>query len=194
MRPIRIDTSELTYPWLWIPGRLPRFVDGSVRDGAEVHLPAGAHAVQQTRTRASDVRFSVTEDGVVDYPSAHAAVLTGRGTPTLRVRGVEITLEPVGRARPLLPLWGGCREPLGARVRSLRIPPGSGYVLRLLHTPREVVEFHVRADGSVDFPSVYDGALSGRGTAVLTLDLDRLHAPRPGRRGHARLAGLARSC
>ncbi len=175
MHTIRIDTSRLTYPWLRIPGRLPHFVDGSVRDGAPVRLPAGTYPFQQTRAQASDLRFSVTDEGIVDYPSVFDRLLGGRGTTTLRVRGVEVELNPTGRARPILPLWGGCREPLGARTRRLRIPPGSGYAMRLLHLPRRVVEFDVAADGSVDFSHAYDDALSGRGSGVLTLDLDRLH-------------------
>ncbi len=175
MHAIAIDTTDLTYPWLWIPGQLPHFVDGSGRGGARVRLPAGTFAFQQTRTRASDLRFTVTDDGVVDYPAAHEGVLTGRGTDTLRVHGLEVTLRPAGRPRPLLPLWGGCREPLGARERTLRIPPGSCYAMRLLHQPRRVVEFHVAADGAVDYPRACEEALSGRGTATLTVDLDRLH-------------------
>jgi hypothetical protein len=175
MHTIRIDTSELTYPWLWIPGQLPHFVDGSLRGGAAVRLPAGTFAFQQTRHTASDLRFSVTEEGVVDYPSRYERVLAGRGTDTLRVLGVDVTVQPTGRARPLLPLWGGCREPIGARTHTLRIPPGSAYAMRLLHLPRRVLEFHVGPDGSVDYASTYDRALSGRGTGVLTVDLDSLH-------------------
>jgi hypothetical protein len=175
MHDIRIDTSALTYPWLWIPGQLAHFVDGSVRGGALVHLPAGTFAFQQTRERPSDVRFSVTDEGVVDYPTSQEHLLAGRGTGTLRVLGLEVTVQPTGRARPLLPLWGGCREPIGARTRTLRMPPGSAYAMRLLQRPRRVLEFHVGPDGSVDYPRAYEVALSGRGTGVLTVDLDSLH-------------------
>jgi hypothetical protein len=173
---IRIDTGELTYPWLWIPGQLARFVDGSVRDGAEVTLAPGGYVFQQTRSRPTALRFSVTEDGLVDYPSRLEHLLSGRGTRTLRVHGVDVVLNPIGRARPLLPLWGGCRDPLGGRERVLRMPPGASYSMRLLQLPRRVVEFHVGADGSVDYPRRYDDALSGRGTGTLTVDLDRLHS------------------
>jgi len=184
MHTIRIDTSELTYPWLWIPGQLPHFVDGSVRDGAVVRLQSGTFVFQQTRSHASDVRFSVTDDGLVDYPSTHEHVLGGRGTTTLRVRGLEVTFNPTGRARPLLPLWGGCREPLGARTRTLRIPPGSAYAMRLLHVPRRVLEFRVGADGVVDYAAAFEESLSGRGTGTLTVDLDRLHHDASERRRH----------
>lgn len=182
MHTVRIDTSELTYPWLWIPGQLPHFVDGSVREGAAVRLPAGTFVFQQTRWRASDVRFAVTDDGVVDYPSTLEHVLAGRGTTTLRVRGLDVTFNPTGRARPLLPLWGGCRDPLGARTRTLRIPPGPAYAMRLLHLPRQVVEFHLGPDGVVDYAAAFEESLSGRGTGTLTVDLDRLHHGRTERR------------
>jgi hypothetical protein len=185
MHTIRIDTSELTYPWLWIPGCLPHFVDGSLRGGAGVRLPAGTYAVQQTRERSSDLRFSVTDDGVVDYPHAAGRQLSGRGTATLRVHGVDVTFRPTGRARPLLPLWGGCREPLGARVRTLRMPPGSAYGMRLLHLPRRILEFHVGRDGVVDYPADCERALSGRGTGTLSVDLDALHDDLRPSRDHA---------
>ena len=185
MHRIRIDTGELTYPWLWIPGQLAHFVDGSVRGGAEVCLPPGGYAFQQTRTRPTAVRFSVTEDGLVDYPSHLEHLLSGRGARTVRVHGLDVVLRPTGRARPLLPLWGGCREPLGGRVRVLRMPPGASYPMRLLRLPRRVVEFHVGVDGSVDYPSLYEEALSGRGTGTLTVDLDTLHAGRHDRRREA---------
>ena len=35
-----------------------------------------------------------------------------------------------------------------------------------------VLEFSVAADGRVDYPRAYERALSGRGTARLTVDLD----------------------
>ena len=45
------------------------------------------------------------------------------------------------------------------------------------NTVRNVLEEHFgdRPDGSVDYPRAYEVALSGRGTGVLTVDLDSLH-------------------
>ena len=172
MTQIRIDTSELTYPWFWLPGHLPHFVDGSVPGGARVCLAPGDYAFQQTRDRATDLRFHVIDEGVVDFHRRHDHLLEGRGTSTLRVLGVPVTLRPTGTPRPVLPMWGGCREPLDASVRTVRMPPGSAYAIRLGLVPSTVVEFSVSADGSVDYRREYDRALSGRGTDCLTLDLD----------------------
>ena len=42
---IHVDTGALSYPWFWLPGVLPHFVDGSVPGGAEVSLPAGRYTL-----------------------------------------------------------------------------------------------------------------------------------------------------
>lgn len=171
---IHIDTCELTYPWFWLPGHLPHFVDGSVRGGAAVDLDPGTYRFQQTRARASDVEFRVTPDGTVDFDPDADHLLRGRGTTTLHVVGVPVTIEPTGGHLPLLPMWGGCREPIGARVRTVRMPPGPAYEIRLGLVPSSVVEFSVAVDGRVDYPSDYDAGLSGRGTRRLTVDLATL--------------------
>jgi hypothetical protein len=171
---IRIDTGELTYPWFWLPGHLPHFVDGSVRGGAVADLAPGTYRFQQTRARASDVEFRVTPGGTVDFDPDADHLLRGRGTDTLHVVGVPVTIEPTGGGLPLLPMWGGCREPIEARVRTVRMPPGSAYEIRLGLVPSTVVEFSVAVDGRVDYPRDYDAALSGRGTGRLTVDLATL--------------------
>lgn len=168
---IHIDTSALTYPWFWLPDHLPRFVDGSVPGGVPVDLAAGEYAVQQTRERASDLRFRVTALGTVDFAPEHEHLLRGRGTSTLHVLGVPVTLDPRRTERPLLPMWGGCREPIGPQARTVRMPPGQAYALRIGPVPSEVLEFSVRPDGVVDYGPEYEHALSGRGTDRLTVDL-----------------------
>ena len=174
MPEIRIDTSELTYPWFWIPGHLDHFVDGAVPGGAVVRLDPGEYRFQQTRDRACDVAFRVTPEGTVDFDADHEHLLGGRGTSTLQVVGVPVTLNPTGRPRPLLPMWGGCYEPIDAQKQTVRMPPGTAYEFRLGPRPRTVLEFSVAADGRVDYPREYDRALSGRGTGCLTVDLDTL--------------------
>ena len=169
---IRIDTSELNDPWFWMPAHLPHFIDGSGPGGAAVDLYPGTYAFQQTRDRACDLRFRVEDDGTVDYAASQDHLLHGRRTGTLRVVGVPVTLNPTGSPRPVLPLWGGCHEPLDTRERTVRMPPGPGYAIRLGLVPSTVVEFSVAADGRVDYPSEYERALSGRGTGRLTVDLD----------------------
>ena len=46
------------------------------------------------------------------------------------------------------------------------MPPGTAYEIRLGLVPSAVLEFSVAADGRVDYPSEYERALSGRGTAA----------------------------
>lgn len=172
MHEIRIDTRELTYSWFWLPGHLPHFVDGSAPGGVVVRLDPGEYPFQQTRDRACDLRFRVDDDGTVDFDAVHDHLLHGRGTSTLQVVGVPVTLNPTGVPRPVLPMWGGCHEPLDTRLSTVRMPPGSSYEIRLGLVPSTVVEFSVAADGLVDYPRQYERALSGRGTGCLTVDLD----------------------
>jgi len=164
---IRVDTSQLTYPWFWLPRHLPHFVDGSVPGGVPVSLAPGEYAFQQTRDRASDVRFTVTRAGTVDFDEADDHLMRGRGTSTLHVLGVRVILEATSAPTTLLPMWGGCREPLHARARTVRMPPGANYVLRLGLASSEVVEFSVRSDGAIDYGPEYERSLSGRGTPRL---------------------------
>lgn len=174
---IWIDTSALTYPWFWLPGHLPHFVDGSTPGGAEVVLDPGDHTFQQTRNRACDVHFRVTEDGAVDFAPDQDQVLRGRGTNTLHVVGVPVTLRPTGSPTPLLPLlplWGGCHEVIAGDARTVRMPPGAAYEIRLGVVAGAVLEFSVGRDGVVDYPARHEESLSGRGTGILTVDLDTL--------------------
>ena len=174
MPEIRIDTAELTYPWFWLPAHLPHFLDGSVPGGAVVHLEPGRYPFQQTRDRPSDVGFRVTRRGTVDFDAGFDHLLHGRGTSTLHVVGVPVTIAPTGAGRPLLPMWGGCRESIGTRAHTVRMPPGTAYELRLGLRPSTVVEFSVAYDGRVDYPPALERALSGRGTDCLAVDLDTL--------------------
>jgi hypothetical protein len=177
MPAIRIDTSALTYPWFWLPGHLVHFLDGSVPGGASVSLDPGDYTFQQTRQRACDVHFRVTPQGTVEYTADQSEVLGGYGTDTLHVLGVPVTLRPKGAAGALLPLWGGCHEPIADEALTVRMPPGVAYELRLAAVATvagAVVEFAVGRDGAVDYPSHHEEALSGRGTGILTVDLDTL--------------------
>ena len=166
---IHIDTAELTYAWFWLPGHLDRFMDGSTPGGVGVDLPPGEYAVQQTRSRPSDVRFRVTDDGVVDYDTGHEHLLRGRGTTTLRVVGVPVTVQRAGRPLPLLPMWGGCHVAIDASEHRLRVPPGRAYEIRVGIVPSEVLAFSVGRDGVIDYAPEYERTLSGRGTDRLVV-------------------------
>lgn len=170
---VRIDTRALTYPWFWIPGRLAHFVDGSLDGGAVVDLPPGCYRFQQTRNRPSDLGFLVTDEGTVDFDARHDRHLAGRDTSTLEVRGLPVTIDPQGASTTILPMWGGCHEPVGSRGRTVHMPPGRDYEIRLGLVPSRIVTFSVRPDGAVDYGPEHERGLSGRGTSTLTLHLDR---------------------
>ncbi|MEO6789385.1 MAG: hypothetical protein ABI249_07570 [Ornithinibacter sp.] len=166
---IHVDTSDLTYGWFWVPGHLSHFVDGSRPGGVEVTLPPGDYAFQQTRERASDLRFRVRDDGLVDYERRHEGFLRGRGTPTLRVVGVPLTLDSEVESLQVLPLWGGCFHPIATREQSVRLAPGTAYEIRLGRAANRVLAFDVGHDGVVDYDPQFDSIMSGRGTRRLTV-------------------------
>lgn len=167
---IRIDTSALTYPWFRVPGRLFRFVDGSQPGGVPVRLDPGEYALQQTRHRASTARFAVSDDGVVEVPPGVEHLFDGSGTDTLLVLGVQVTLQALDDEAVMLPMWGGCREPVAGDARTVRMLPGVGYELRLLGRPFGMVAFDVGRDGTVRYDPRLEPPLSGRGTRVLGVE------------------------
>lgn len=164
---IHIDTSDLTYGWFWVPGHLPHFLDGSNPGGTAVELGAGEYAFQQTRSQPSALRFEVTADGLVDYDRKHADFFLGRGTTTLRVVGVPVTLRGSRTSLQVLPMWGGCIHPIELEERAVRMPPGTAYEVRLGRASTTVLTFDVRPDGVVDYDAEFEEMLSGRGTGRL---------------------------
>jgi hypothetical protein len=137
-----------------------------------VDLPPGRYRFQQTRDRPSDLAFHVTDEGTVDFEAGADRYLRGRDTSTLQVRGVPVTIDPQGASTTILPRWGGCQEPVGSRGRTVHIPPGRAYEIRLGLVPSRILTFTVLPDGAVDYGPAHERVLSGRGTSTLTLHLD----------------------
>ena len=147
-----------------------------------VQLDPGEYPFQQTRDRACDVAFRVTPDGTVDFDAEHDHLLGGRGTSTLHVVGVPVTLNPTGSPRPCCRCGVAATSRSAPREQTVRMPPGTAYE-SVSGPAQHRARFSVAADGRVDYPASTTAPLSGRGTGCLTVDLDTLgsslNPPRP---------------
>ncbi|MFI5952698.1 hypothetical protein [Cryptosporangium sp. NPDC051539] len=144
---IRIDTGQLTYPKFLIPGITPAEVDGSTP--AVLSLAPGTYGFQQMSGVISDLRFTVRDDGTLDYDPRFDAYAGGRGTTTLIVRGVPVTVDTSALSHGLLPMILGGTA-LDPGVHDLRLVPAAGH--RFQPASGIVADFtmDVTSDGTVE--------------------------------------------
>jgi len=128
-------------------------------------LPGGSPLLlSKTGTRIQPT-FSL--DGTVDYPSSLDGVLAGRGTSTLVMLGVPVTLDLTGYTGPKVNVNGLGEVPDG-EVVTFRALPGTGFQLV---GPWTSPFFTVDESGRIsNLPAVLNGYhLSGNGTGTLVL-------------------------
>jgi hypothetical protein len=135
-------------------------------DGTWVNL-AGPTAVQMSPgqhyvyLQGVVTYFTVNANGTVDYDTSLDGALSGRGTTTLALLGRAVTLD-------LSALGVTTADVDGAWVNlngptPLNFMPGQHYV----YLQGVVTYFTVNANGTVDYDTSLDGALSGRGSSSL---------------------------
>jgi len=110
------------------------------------------------------VYFAVNTDGTIDYNAALDGVLSGRGTATLTVNGVEITMDASALPGSYVSLDYVYYN--GDAAISAALAPGSHVLYTLGGDP---VYFTVNSDGTIDYAEELDGVLTGRGTTNLTV-------------------------
>lgn len=94
MPEIEIDTSRLTVPSFAVPEAGTGPIDGSVTPPPKVTLPApGTYRLKQDSAPASDVAFTVSADGTLDFDAALDGVAEGRGTHRLTLHGLPVHLD-----------------------------------------------------------------------------------------------------
>ncbi len=113
------------------------------------------------------VQFTVGVDGTVDFDPAFDGILDGRGTSTLVVNGLPITIDATGLASAEFTIAGIGSFPTAAPA-DLQVLPTAEALYGFV-SPQLSFEFAVRSDGSVDFDSSLDAVVSGRGTSMLTV-------------------------
>src|SRR5205823_1158989 len=109
----------------------------------------------------SPVYFTVATDGTVDYAPALEGALSGRGTATLRINGLAVTLDAraLGVGSLVLDYAGyDATAPV-----SRRLLPGQHFI----SIASVVYYFTVADNGTLDYNAALDGILSGRGTSIL---------------------------
>jgi hypothetical protein len=117
------------------------------------------------------VSFNVGADGLVGYAPAMDGVLEGAGTPSLFVRGAEVTID----ASPLFahggqgPRWRVLyASPFdNSQIKTIRALPGSH---SLLINTGATLHFNILADDTVSYDPIHEPYISGVGTDILTLD------------------------
>ncbi len=121
---IRISTSRLTYTQFFIPGMTSEVVDGATP--AVLTLRSGTHDFQQMSGQPAEFPFAVTSLGTVDYDAAHDALLGGRGSATLLIRGFPVTLDTAHLSHSLVPTVFGAHV-LPPGEYDLTLVSGRGY-------------------------------------------------------------------
>ena len=128
-------------------------VDGSVPGGAAVSLaPRPVHGPPD-RDQPCDLRFRVTPDGLVELRHLRADhLLRGRGTTTLHVLGVPVTLTSGGGGTAAAPDVGRLRRPIRDAVHTRPAnTSGRDYALRLGRLSREHLCSSASAGTALDY-------------------------------------------
>jgi hypothetical protein len=89
--PINIDGTRLFSRFFIIPGVTPELIDsGTVKT---LDLAPGDYGFQIQSGVFTDLSFTVTPQGTLDYDHSCDAFLGGRGTSSLQLIGLEVTLD-----------------------------------------------------------------------------------------------------
>jgi hypothetical protein len=177
--PIQIDATQLFYRLFIIPRVTPNFVDS--REVQTVQLAPGIYNFQIASGLFADLTFTVKPDGNVDYDIDCDSFLKGRGTSTLTILGLEVTIEALRLtgADPARPDETGvllANTPLTNKdwiaQRTAHIVPGKGYSVQPGSGLVGDFTFDLKRDGTFAYDPTMDssqgGFLSGSGTSALT--------------------------
>jgi hypothetical protein len=138
-------------------------VDGNWLDGAgplALQLMPGQHYIY---AQGVYTYFTVNADYTIDYDASLNGALAGRGTMTLSLLGRAVALDASALGVSAVAIDGTWLD--GAGPLALRLMPGQHYV----YAQGVYTYFTVNADGTLDYDASLDGALSGRGTAILSM-------------------------
>jgi nicotinamidase-related amidase len=161
---LTIDATALSVPWMDLAS-VPRLQTTTL---ASVRLLPTSGGAQRLSSGDGQVAFEVLASGTVDYHPALDLVLQGRGTNTLVVHGVALTID----GTPLSAPQANVAEAPSfstATPATLRLLPNVDalHPTRLLAAAGQVA-FLVTSAGTVDYDPALEGILAGRGTARLT--------------------------
>jgi len=89
--PVKIDATRLVYRYFVVPGVTGTWVDS--RTVQSFNLAPGEYAFQVGSGYYADFTFSVTALGTIDFSLSYDGFLSGRGTSTLTIDGLSVTLD-----------------------------------------------------------------------------------------------------
>jgi hypothetical protein len=157
MSDIRIDTSNLTYTQFLIPGQSSEFIEGV--NVPTLSLDPGTYSFQQASGLLGSFNFTITSDGFIDYDISSEAFLNGRGTTTLTIRGLTITLDGRQLSHDLLPF--GSKDVLSRdRTHELIYVPAVGYGFQSASGVVADFWFELTVDGQIEIDPRYAGFAS----------------------------------
>ena len=113
--------------------------------------------------------FTVTASGTVEFDPSHAGYVSGAGTSTLTVTGLQINIDPTLLATTNWNLGGNSL--IGgstAGLINLQLLPGT-YPFSAPASSLATFLWEVKADRTVDFAPALDGYVQGRGSDTLVV-------------------------
>lgn len=175
--PVTIDGTGLSYKFLnmfWLPGT-------SIPNDFAIHLqllPAEhrffINANAKTFPENPIFFFSVSELGAIEFDASLDGVISGRGTDTLLLNGLPVTVDGTHLSYDLL--FMNWLEPSGTATNDASVPmqllPGTHRVYSNTNSfpDNPEVRFSLSLSGTIDYDASFDGYISGRGTDAFNLD------------------------
>ncbi|HEX8493987.1 MAG TPA: hypothetical protein VF658_14165 [Pyrinomonadaceae bacterium] len=175
--PIKIDATNLVYRMFGIPEQRTGWIDSRVVQ--TLMLKPRTYSFQIASGRNADFQFTVTDEGKVEYPAGldvtppagqtgQKGFLSGRGTSTLKIVGLKVTLDAryLAGAGVLLVIprsqW--------FTYKTCQMVPDS-YAVQQSPGMVSPFLFRLKPDGTFSYEEKYDisrnGFLAGQGTSTL---------------------------
>lgn len=150
------------------------------KDKHTLHLLPGPYQFNQGNGPVPEADFEVRMDGTVDYAGTSDAFLTGRGTSTLVIIGLPITIDARQLAVETYALFVTTSWLLSKDPHTLYLLPGH-YEFQQGNGVVSAAAFDVLGDGTVNYAESSNLFLSGRSTPnfgviglPITIDATRL--------------------
>ena len=168
--PVSIDATQLVYRYFVIPGVTSGWIDS--RTVQTFNLAPGQYSFQVGSGYYADFTFTVTSTGTVDYASSFSSFLNGRGTSTLRIDGLVVTLDARYLSGSGVLLEAPHTNDDWISYKTVRMVPASYYSVQQGSGQVANFTFKLGVDGKWSYSAALDvsngGFLAGNGTSTLT--------------------------
>ena len=168
--PIKIDATKLMYRFFIIPGVTSTWVDS--RTVQSFSLAPGTYSFQIASGYYADFTFSVTASGTIDYSNTFNTFLSGRGTSTLGIDGLQVTLDARYLSGSGVLLVAPLTTADWISYATVRMVPASYYSVQQGSGEVCTFSFKLGLDGHWSYAPACDigagGFVSGNGTSTLT--------------------------